>query len=231
VGAPEGLNSRQQELAVPTSAIPKAHTLELNWLVGAERENPFELPDLWELWRWYKLSLGVIVAAGVLAGTVFGTLWLFAFRRSARVAARITLWIGFLVLGVAATPLANRLSTPFLFTWPVSLFAVHQIATAATIWARQPERRKSTAWLGMLATSFLILTFAAYYDLTRRLSLAPAWYFLPTLVAAWPLAIPAAVKMSRSQSFLRDLLWMVAAFSFYFFAAGGLMLWRGTISR
>jgi hypothetical protein len=219
------LDRRQQEMAVPTSALPKSRWLELSWLVGAERECPFELPDLSELRRWYVFSLGVVAAAGVLAAGVYGAFWL-GCRRWARLAARIALWLGMLVLGVVATPLGNRFSSQFIFTWPVSLLVVHQFAVATIFWAKQPERKKTAAWCGAVGAGFLILACLTYYDVTRRLGLAPAWYFLPTFLAAWPLAVPAARRLAARGSFLGDILWMLLTFSVYFWASGGLMLWR-----
>jgi hypothetical protein len=68
-----------------------------------------------------------------------------------------------------------------------------------------------------------------YYELTRRLSLAPAWYFMITFLAAWPLAIPAARRIRGGQSAGGDVVWTLGAFSLYFWAAGALMLWRGAI--
>ena len=181
VGPPGGLDHRQQKQAVPTSALPKVRGLELNWLVGAERECPFELPNLLELTRWYVFSLGVLVAASVLAAGVYGVLWLRC-RRFARLAARVALWSGILLLGVVATPLCNHLSSQFVFTWPVSLLAVHQLALATVFWAGQPEREKNAALYGVLAAGLLILSFLAYFDVTRRLGLRrPGTFFLPFL--------------------------------------------------
>ena len=172
-----------------------------------------------------SVSVGIIAVAGLLAAGVYGTLWL-GCRRCARLAARIALWVGIPVLGVVATPLGNRFSSQFVFTWPVSLLAVHQFALATVFWARQPERGKTAAWCGALGAGFLVLACLAYYDVTRRLGLAPAWYFLPTFLAAWPLAVPAARRLVAAGSLLRDILWMLLTFSLYFSASAGLMLWR-----
>jgi hypothetical protein len=225
VGPPDGLNRRQQELAVSTSALPKTHRLELGWLVGAERECPFELPDLSELTRWYAFSLGTVAAASLLAASIYGTLWL-SCRRCADLAARIALWLGILIFGTVGTPLGNRFSSQFVFTWPVSLLIVHQFALATIFWARQPGRGKTATRCGGLGAGFLILACLIYYDVTKRLGLAPAWYFLPTFLAAWPLAVPAARRLVAPGSFLGDIIWLLLTFSVYFWASGGLMLWR-----
>ena len=62
------------------------------------------------------------------------------------------------------------------------------VALATAFWARQPERGKVAARCGALGAGFLILACLAYYDVTRRLGLAPAWYFLPTFLppGRWP---------------------------------------------
>lgn len=272
VGNPERMDLRQRSTAAPTSAIPKAESLDVSWMVGAEREYPFELPDVRELTRWYAFSLAVFGLAAVAAVVVYGLggcgrlprccgwgLFLrgglnrkdaastvcflkrqdaastvcFLKRQdaasTARLAAKLTLWIGLLLLGVIVTPLGNRLSNQFVFTWPVSLFASHQIALAAVLWVRQPDRGTKAAWVGAMGPAFLLFACLAYYDVTRRLSLAPAWYFLLTFLAAWPLAIPAARRILDRRSLVGDVMWTLCAFSVYFWASGALMLWRATI--
>jgi hypothetical protein len=229
LGSPGGLDRHQQDLEVPTSAIPKGQWLPLSGLAGAEREHPLELPNLAELTRWYVFSLAVVAAVGILAMGVYGMLWLRC-RQSARLPARIALWLGIFVLGMAATPLGNRFFSQFIFTWPVSLLVVHQFALASVLWARQPQRAKTAAWCGALGAAFLILACLAYYDLTRRLGLVPAWYFLPTFLAAWPLAIPAARRLLRPKSPWGDLIWIFLTFSLYFWVSSGLMLWRTKMS-
>jgi outer membrane protein assembly factor BamB len=57
LGKPERMSGPQRELAVPTASIPKAHRLQFGWLIGAERECPFELPAAQELLQWYVWSL------------------------------------------------------------------------------------------------------------------------------------------------------------------------------
>jgi hypothetical protein len=77
---------------------------------------------------------------------------------------------------------------------------------------------------------FLVLACLLYYDLTRRLSLGSAWYFLPTFLAAWPLAVPAARRIIRPGRFWADIVWLLAAFSLYFWASAASMLWRTAAS-
>jgi outer membrane protein assembly factor BamB len=230
VGKPEQMSGRQRELATPTSSIPKGHRLEWSWLIGAERECPFELPNVRELLQWYLWSLAAIVAAWLTAAAVQVVLW-FRYGASARRLARIVFWLGLLVLGMAATPTGNRFSSEFVLTWPLPLFAVHQLALLAVLRSGQPERGWLAAWIGVLGVGFLILTSFAYYELTRSLSLAPAWYFLLTFLPAWPLAVPAARRHQRPGNLGIDLVWMLVAFSVYFWLAGGLLLGRAALGR
>ena len=225
VGKPERMDPRQRALAMSLAAIPKVHRLDLSWLVGAEREFPFELPDFQELARWYLFSLGALAAAGLLAAATYGVLR-FRWGQWSRLPARVVFWSGLLVFGIAATPLANRYWSQFVFTWPLSLIAVHQITLAAVSWSKQPERSKAAAWVGIAGAGFLVLTCLVYFNLTRQLSLAPGWYFLVTFLAAWPVAVPAARRLRRPGGLAGDILWMLAVFSVYFWASGAVMLLR-----
>jgi hypothetical protein len=216
-------------MAAASATAIKAQRRELGWLVGAEREFPFELPDRRELVRWYAWSLGIVAVAGLWAVVVGGAVRLWR-GASSHLAAKAAFWLGLLLLGVAATPLGNACSRQFVFTWPVALFGVHQLVLAAVLWSRE-SKLKGSAWVGGVAAALLILTCLEYYRLTRELSLAPAWYFLATFLVAWPLAFPAARRLLRSRRLWNDLVWLCLAFSVYFWTAGGLMIWRTAVSR
>lgn len=225
VGKSERMDVCQQAAAIPTSAIPKTERWDLSWIVGGERECPFELPDWRELSQWYAFSLAVFALAGMGAGAAYSLLRL---RGSlhAQLAAKLTFAVGLLVLGMALTPLGNRLSSQFVFTWPVTLFASHQIALASVLRGRQPDAGTKAAWAGAMGPALLLVACLAYYELARRLSLAPGWYFMVTFLAAWPLAIPAARRTLDRQSAVGNVLWTLAAFSLYFWVTGAIMLWR-----
>ena len=225
VGKPDSMTPRQRALATKAASGPKAARTDVTWIVGAEREYPFEMPGRRELARWYLFSLTAWAAAGLLAGATRLALQFGRGRPLRRVPA-IVFWGGLLVFGVVATPLANRYWGSFVFTWPLSLVAMHQLALAAVAWSRQPGRSKTADWIGIAGAGLLVLTCVVYYKLTRQLHLAPAWYFLALLPATWPLAIPAARRLCRPGGLLRDILWMLAVFSACFWAAGGVMMLR-----
>jgi hypothetical protein len=164
-------------------------------------------------------------------------------------------WAATLAFGIVATPLGNRFSEEFVFTWPVALFSIQQLALAAILRLRQPDQSNAAAWLGALGSLAMILACLAYYELTRQLSLVPAWYFLFAFLPSWPLAIPAAARLVKNptsidrwgrhsclpktgknacptdRKLLGDILWTLLAFSFYFWIAGGIILVRGALRQ
>jgi outer membrane protein assembly factor BamB len=225
VGKPERMSAHQRALATKVAEIPRVTRTDMRWLIGAERDYPFEMPDWRELARWYVVSLGALAGAGLLAGAAHGAGRLSRGRRSGLPAA-VVFWSALLVLGIIATPLANRCLGRFVFTWPVSLLAVHQMALAAVLWSKQEGRSRRAEWVGMAGAIFLVGASVIYFKLTRQFSLAPAWYFLATLPASWPLAVPAARRLWRGDGIVANVAWMFAVFSVCFWVAGGVMLLR-----
>jgi hypothetical protein len=225
VGKPERMTDRQRALAALPAVVPKAAAGRITWLVGAERDYPFELPDVRELTKWYVASLAALVAAALLAAVAYGMAQLLA-DRGAREMAIVAFFAALIVFGVVATPLANRYGSPFVFTWPLALIGVHQVALDAVTWSRRPECRKPADWTAVAGAGLLVLTCLIYFKLTRQLSLAPAWYFLLALPAAWPLAVPASRRLGLPHRLAGHVLWMLAIFSVYFWVAGGVMLFR-----
>jgi outer membrane protein assembly factor BamB len=225
VGKPDHMTPRQRAMATNAPSSPKAARTDVTWIVGREREYPFEMPDLRELARWYLFSLSAWAAAGLLAGATHLALR-FGRGSPSRLVPEMVFWGGLLVFGIAATPLGNRYWGSFVFTWPLSLVAMHQIALAAVSWSRQPDRSKTADWVGIAGASLLIMTCVLYFKLTRQLNMAPAWYFLALLPATWPLAIPAARRLCRPGGLMRDVVWMLGVFSACFWVAGSAMMLR-----
>jgi hypothetical protein len=226
VGKPEDLDRAARREAKPTSAIPKDKWVDLNWLLGAERDAPFDLPDGKELLRWFWYCLGAIFASAILAASLYGIVKI-RFRESADGFGRMAFCLGMLCFGIIATPLCNRFSSHFVFTWPVALFAAQQIALLGLCRSNR-NAAGGRSWHGIIYTVFFVFLCLLYYDLTRRLCLGAAWYFLPTFLAAWPLAVPATRKKLPPKNFWADLLWLPPAFAIFYWASAGLMLWRAT---
>ena len=211
VGKPEQMEPPSTGLAMPTSAIPKGHRVELSWLMGAERECPFELPDAWELTAGTLWSLAAVAAAGLSGGGTSKA------RCGSAMAGRLggllgsSFWLGILVFGVAATPIGNRYSSEFVFTWPLWLFAVHQTRAGGGALVESTGRGRLGAWIGVAGHR---LSHSRLLRLLRTDAIAqpcPRLVLPVTFLPAWPLAVPAARKLiSGPAASWIDLLWMLA---------------------
>ena len=226
LGKPELLQRERLDRARPTSEIPKSERLDLAWLVGGEREYVVDAPTARELWRWYVFSLlGVIAAAAALGAAVDLPL-----RRKwpggARRAGRVVFWAAAFVLGVAGTPIFNRLWPQFVFTWPVSLLVAQQAALAAILSGSRRAQRRTSPWLSATAVFLFLGACLGYFHLCRQLGLAMQWIFLIGFLPSWPLAVPAARRMLRPGSFLHDLPWALLAFSTYYWACAAFVWWK-----
>jgi outer membrane protein assembly factor BamB len=216
----------------PATAPPASEPFDLVRLIGREREYPFDPPDLNELTRWYLWSLGALAAAGLAA-------WLagLACRRTggspsllaARVPAAL-FWLLAIMLGLAATPVANWVSDGFVFTWPLAVFVVHELVLAAVVSSQRISGQRVARWVGPAAAVGLVAAFAAYYDLCRLLNLPMAWVFLIGLIPSWPVAVPLAHRLGRIQGVLSHWFWASAAFTLFFWASAA-WLWVHNVIR
>lgn len=171
---------------------------ELGWLLGGEREFLFDRPSASEHLRWFLASLACVFLPAMLLTAAFS--WMCKVDRG-----QVSLWrargvcILAIVLGIVATPVLNRMTGEYFFTWPASLFALFQLAVLETSHGEaKPSRVRAFAWLGGL-----VLAGAVYYFLCLRLGLAHEPMFLTGFIVA---AIPAwlaarAVHGNRSAMF------------------------------
>lgn len=219
-------------LPAPAAEPPASEPFDLVRLIGREREYPFDPPDLNELIRWYLWSLAALGSAGLVA-------WFtgFACRRiggsSPTFAARFPptlFWLLAFLFGLAATPVANRVCEGFVFTWPASVFVVHQMVLAAVVWSQKPSEQRFARWAGAAAAVGLVAACAAYYDLCRLLNLPMAWVFLIGLIPSWPLAVPLARRLGRIQGAAAHSLWASAVFTLFFWASTA-WLWVHNVLR
>jgi len=231
VGRPEGLTPEQLARAQPLFAIPKARAINVTWLVGGEREHPYDAPDLRELTRWYLFSLGCVLLPATAIAAVTAGLVRVRWRVLSRPVGWTVFWLLAVVLGMAATPFGNRFSAAFVFTWPVALFAAQQVALMAILHARQRPERRTSAGLSAAAVALLVVASLAYYSLCRRVTLAVNWVFLMGFLPSWPLAIPAARSLLRNRRPWLVLLWTLLAFSLYFWASAGFIFGKAWLTQ
>ncbi len=229
VGQPEDLNEQQRQTARPASMKPASSKFDLGAFVGGEREYLFDPADGAELWLWYRYSLiGVLGLAAVAAGLSYPVLSL---RRpdAAPRATRAIFWIAAFVFGVLGTPVFNRWTGTFIFTWPVCLFVAHQVAVNTIVWSGQLPRPRRAEFWSLLAGVFFLATCLAYYLVCRRLSLATEWAFLLGFLPSWAAAVPTAYRFRHDVRLIGDLLWALLSFTLFFWAAGTVLFWKAAM--
>ncbi len=225
IGETERLEQEHISRARPASEIPQARVVDLAWLVSGERDCPADPPDMNELLRWYSVSLLYALGGAALIAVL---VWVVAARRwpnRGPLVVRVIFWSTLLMLGLAATPVGNRLATSFLFTWPAALFVVHQFALAGIFWGHRYRYIRGLQWVSLVCVFCLILACVAYFDACRRLDLAIMWVFLIGFLPSWPVTLLAAYKMAARLKPLRDILWAVPAFSAYYWVSAAYALW------
>ncbi len=225
VGLPSTLAKQQQNDAVPLSLIPKAAPVDLAWLVSGERRYPFDTHSMDELQRWFWAAMSALAAAAAVGA--LGLVATRSFRPAHRSFVSWTLfWMTTLVLGVSLTPILNRFSPEFYFTWPLALYATFQITILTVVWARDRANSLRYSWLysraALLAFVLICLT---YFLLCRRLSHSMEWLFLVGFLPSSIVAIPAAYSTYYQLGWVRHIAWFAAAFATYFWASASANLW------
>ncbi|MGD0516349.1 MAG: PQQ-binding-like beta-propeller repeat protein [Thermoguttaceae bacterium] len=226
VGATGASADRPLPVLHPASAVYRTQSIDWNWWVGGERECPFDMPDFRELETWYAISLlGVFVPSGLAAFAAYGLLHFFRLSRAEQIG-QMVFWTACFVLGIAATPLANRLCPTFVFTWPVSLLAAQQLALASIFYRQNRQGDNRAILLSLFAGLGFVAVCLSYFHICRQLGMALQWTFLLGFVPSWPLAIPAAYLLARRPQLFRDVMLAAAVFTLFFWSCGGYILWR-----
>ncbi|MBN2577900.1 MAG: PQQ-binding-like beta-propeller repeat protein [Pirellulales bacterium] len=211
----------------PAASAPRPWRIDWNGLLGGERECPFDPPDFPELAASYAVALlGVFLPAGLAAFTAFGLARLCRFPRS-EFLGQTVFWTACLVLGVFAAGIINRRQTAFVFTWPVCLLTAQQLALTALFYQKRHPERKRLSFLSLAAGLFFVAVCLTYFHACRQLGLALQWSFLLGFAPSFPLALPAAYWFARRPRLLREIPLAAAAYTLFFWSAGGYLLWKG----
>ncbi|MDY0168432.1 MAG: PQQ-binding-like beta-propeller repeat protein [Thermoguttaceae bacterium] len=226
LGVPERLD--EQRLAAARTVAEIAATEGFDWtgLVGGEREYAFDPADLRELTMWYLYSLLGVLGLAAAASTLAYLCPPASRTDAARRRSRVVFWCLAFLLGVAGTPVFNRLASRFVFTWPVALCVAHQLALWATVRSSRQRKLGQSTWWTRTAVLFFLAVCLAYFLVCRRLSLAIEWIFLLGFMPSWPIAIPAAYQLDRPRPPWHDMLWAVLSFTAFFWSSAAIVLWR-----
>ncbi len=202
LGKPTALSDDERVTMIPTSEIKQSRRINLNVLLGGEREFLWDPPDVNEHTRCFVASLAAaLVPAWVVAAALFCLLrWLGPAQASR--AARVAFWVAACVMGIVVTPVLNRSFDEFYFTWPLSL-SVGLLALVTTImWAEKHENRRLARWATRgLGIAFLIAV-ALYFAACGRLGLPLHWVFITGLIPGALIALPAAAVIARSKPWI-----------------------------
>ena len=217
--------------------IPRASRVDVSSWLGGEREFPATAPERSDLWRWYAWTAGVIVAAGVclLLISAVGSFLrspeddpMAAPGASSRSIVWISAayWIAIIGGGLVGSGLLNPGRDELLFTWPLALWGLMQIAVEASVRATQ-KKIGTAAWSARGAILFFVVGCCVYFHLCRQLGLAPEWSFLTGFVPAAPLAMLIA-RWFRRNGFRRlaVLPAHVVSYTIYFWGSVLFMTWR-----
>ncbi|HUQ71809.1 MAG TPA: PQQ-binding-like beta-propeller repeat protein [Planctomycetaceae bacterium] len=136
-------------------------------------------------------------------------------------------WLTVLAVGCAGSAWLNRSESEFVFTWPLTIWALLQLAVDTSVWAGLPGRTRSAGWLARGAGLMFLGGCGAYFHLCRQLGVAIEWSFLTGCLPAFPVAAAMGwVNSRRPQWFLWwPLVGGGLSFSAYFWASVVFMRW------
>ena len=186
-------------------------------VLGTEPKYAMTAPNLNWLLRWYLISLivgWVVIPAVVVAiGSILGI-------QSAR-----WLFLGMLfVLGLFGTTLSGHWLQQFYFSWPIALAVVFEVLICDINASRKSG--KANSWLPRVCLLIFVGICGLFFWFCRRLSLAFEWSFLIGFPAALPILWLSTG--SKSNSVLTWQRWAISvlAFSAFYWAGAGIILWK-----
>ena len=120
-----------------------------------EREYLFDPADMKELWLWYRYSLIGVLGLAAVSAAISYPLTTIRWPDTAPRVAHAVFWITAFALGILGTPVFNRWTGVFIFTWPVCLFVAHQWALNTVVWSNPIASSTPRSVLGAHRHRFL----------------------------------------------------------------------------
>ncbi|MEQ8790189.1 MAG: PQQ-binding-like beta-propeller repeat protein [Pirellulaceae bacterium] len=216
VGEPRLLDEQLAAAATTVETMRPAAYFDLAMVLGVEPEYAFDVPSAAWLRSWYLASLAILAVAGVAA---VGSGLLIRIPSYTWQRVRTTLLLFTFVLALLGTTLLSLWRGEFVFTWPLALFVVFQLAVDQMRLGNRGET-PTGAWRGRLLLLTFLAACLAYFLICRRLSLATEWVFLSGFAAAIPLCLLANWLRNRGKLLPPvDGLLLAASFSAYYWAS------------
>ncbi len=203
------------------------------WLLPVEPEYAMDAPTVPQLRKWFLVTLmgfaiaGIVTLIGQLAGRFFrpGNEAIHSSLTNAPSRGR---WLFPLVLftyGTLGTTVLSSHNGEFLFTWPLCLFVLFQIAIYQT--RSRGSLPSSHPWVERFWLLVFVCGCVGYYYLCRRLSLAFEWVFLAGFPAAVPFLLLARRQAaSRRFPLLQEGTFLVMGYSAFYLMSGWLLVWK-----
>ncbi len=212
--------------------IPQSTRFDAAVLIGGEREFPATTPEWSEYRLWYLWTLAGIVAAWAAFGGVLVSGWCLSSRVSTTVSwsvvsGRLLYWLILLTAGAGGSAVLNSERADYVFTWPLALWGLMQIAVEASLWAVRHHNHRWAGWQARGAILFFVLGCGLYFHLCRQLGAAIEWSFLGGFIAAYPVSILGDWLLRR---LCRYHFWMmivvhVTSYSAYFWGCAWFAKW------
>lgn len=230
IGEPSLLSKRQTDSALTISDLPQQTFWDLTHLLGIEPEYAMDVPSYPQLKKWFLFSLGLLA----VAGTAWVLVWFPLRKKLTSSFWQALFWLFLFVSGAVSTAPLSIWQKEFVFTWPVSLFAVF----AWTAEHLEIKRTKIEAknWRGWFASKLIGLPFAAvcimYLLLCRRLSLATEWIFLTGFIGALPVMLVGKYFTGKPKfKNAWRIFFILLAFTAYYWASIGWLALKYKISE
>lgn len=212
--------------------IPQSTRFDASILIGGEREFPATTPEWSEYRLWYLWTLaGIVVAWVAFGGVRVVGCWLLPRPSSgpARPEAigRVVYWGILLTAGAGGSAALNSESADYVFTWPLALWGLMQLAVEASLWAIRQQHNRWAGWQARGAILLFVLGCGLYFHLCRQLGAAIEWSFLGGFIAAYPLSVIGDGIQRRLRA--HHILWMLAvhaaSYSAYFWGCAWFAKW------
>lgn len=206
--------------------IPRPRRFDPTVLLGGEREFPAATPDWSHLQSWYLACLALLGSTALITSCI-------AWLGNSRIPtfAHVGYWSLLIVAGMFGSALLNPYIDGYLFTWPLAVWAVMQLAVQAYVLPASEQVDRPSPWRARIALVALLAISGLYFHGTRMIGLAPEWAFLAGPVVAAPVAM-LLTWLARRQTWARfpwPGVWLLHAASFTLFYWAGALLMKGWI--